>query len=469
MANLDHGDYDPATQTLHIRKGKGGKDRLLPVGQHAAAWLDHFLAESRPQFDHLPQETALFLTGYGQRFSLNYLGNWIKKLLKHCGIDKPGSCHLFRHTCATDMHRGGADIRYVQEMLGHARLETTQIYTHVNIQALTAIHARTHPHGLLHSDQHTHVPHSAPATPETKNPTQTTDSPSHPAPPLLLPDPVTVVEPPPELPSAHLAQETTVTPPDNPPEDDPPAGNLPATPKPSPTPPIGGNSHNPLETNELQGNDDPPETMGVTYYGYRWYDPITGRWPARDPIGEQGGLNLYCFVGNEPMKHVDPVGHAPFEEEVPFGEENPFGNDPWGDPPPPPQPQAPLLPIPGNLWPPGLHPETKWYSVAHIIATYEVDPVCLLCCGRAIALAISQECREALNTFFMKGREFSLALDGPYLEGSGATPDRLELDAFDKAGEFAVTSSPVCYNLKDVQSDFAKGAYTTGIIAIPIF
>jgi len=86
MANLDHGDYNPAARTLTVRKGKGGKDRLLPVGQRAAAWLDRFLAESRPLFDHLPQETALFLSGYGTRITPAYLGNWIKKLMKDCGI-----------------------------------------------------------------------------------------------------------------------------------------------------------------------------------------------------------------------------------------------------------------------------------------------------------------------------------------------------------------------------------------------
>jgi integrase/recombinase XerD len=120
LVNLDHGDFDPASLTLIVRKGKGGKSRMLPVGERAAAWLDRFLAESRPLFHHLPQETALFLSGYGTRITPAYIGNWIKGLMKSCGIDKPGSCHLFRHSCATDMHRGGADIRYVQEMLGHA-------------------------------------------------------------------------------------------------------------------------------------------------------------------------------------------------------------------------------------------------------------------------------------------------------------------------------------------------------------
>ena len=121
MTRLDLGDYDPFTHTLHIRKGKGGKSRMLPVGERCAAWLTQHLENSRPHFAHLPGETALFLSGYGTRITPPYLGNWIKKLMKRCGIDKPGSCHLFRHSCATDMHRGGADIRYVQEMLGHAR------------------------------------------------------------------------------------------------------------------------------------------------------------------------------------------------------------------------------------------------------------------------------------------------------------------------------------------------------------
>lgn len=149
MVNLDIGDYDSHTRTLIIRLGKGGKDRVVPVGERAAKWVDRYLAESRPLFDHLPSETALFMTGYGSRYSSLYLGNWVKKLMVSCGINRPGSCHLFRHSCATDMHRGGADIRYVQKMLGHERMETTQIYTHVNIESLRDIHNRCHPHGEL--------------------------------------------------------------------------------------------------------------------------------------------------------------------------------------------------------------------------------------------------------------------------------------------------------------------------------
>jgi integrase/recombinase XerD len=166
MTNLDHGDYEPATGTLVVRQGKGGKSRMLPVGERAAAWLDRYLAESRPLFDHLPNETSLFLSGYGTRISPAYLGNWIKKLLKRCGIDKTGSCHLFRHSCATDMHRGGADIRYVQEMLGHERMETTKIYTHVHIDALREVHASCHPHGRLDETQDIYGRLSIPDAPE---------------------------------------------------------------------------------------------------------------------------------------------------------------------------------------------------------------------------------------------------------------------------------------------------------------
>jgi len=97
MANLDHGDFDPAACTLHIRQGKGGKSRLLPVGERAAAWLGRYLRDSRPLFDHLPAETAMFLSGYGTRITPAYLGNWVAGLIKRCGIQHAGACHRFRN------------------------------------------------------------------------------------------------------------------------------------------------------------------------------------------------------------------------------------------------------------------------------------------------------------------------------------------------------------------------------------
>ena len=118
MTGLDHGDYDAAARTLLVRHGKGGKSRLLPVGERAAAWLDRYLTESRPQFSHLPQETAMFLSGYGTRITPAYLGTWVAGQMKLAGITTKGSCHLFRHTMATLMLENGADIRYIQAMLG---------------------------------------------------------------------------------------------------------------------------------------------------------------------------------------------------------------------------------------------------------------------------------------------------------------------------------------------------------------
>ena len=304
MANLDHGDYDANTRTLLVRKGKNGKSRMLPVGERAAAWLDRFLTESRPLFDHLPQETALFLTGYGERFSPAYLGNWIKKLLLRCGIDKPGSCHLWRHSCATDMHRGGADIRYVQEMLGHERMETTQIYTHVHIEALTEIHARCHPHGRLGPDRDMNGKLTPPAN-------RDADFASHEtAEALNAQAMVTACEPAPRV-SAHEAATHRSPRPQDPPEDDPPAGNTPISPSPPPKPPTDGFLHNSLPANDSSDDASPPKTAGVTYYGYRYYDPLTGRWPSRDPIGERGGINLYGFVGNDGVNLWDALGKAP--------------------------------------------------------------------------------------------------------------------------------------------------------------
>ncbi len=99
--------------------------------------------------------------------------------------------------------------------------------------------------------------------------------------------------------------------PQTPPEDDPPAGNAPKAPAPPPKPPSGGFFPNSLPTNDSAKEAPPPKTMGVTDYQYRWYDPVTGRWPSRDPIEERGGINLYGFVGNDGMNKWDVLGRIP--------------------------------------------------------------------------------------------------------------------------------------------------------------
>jgi integrase/recombinase XerD len=147
LVQLDRDDLDLEQQVLRVERGKGGRGRILPVGTQAAEWLERYLAISRPQLAVSDSEPALFLTGYGDRFSVGYMGNLVRKQMDQAGIPKGGSCHLLRHSCATHMLDGGADIRCIQALLGHARLDTTQIYTHVSIQSLQDVHRRTHPLG----------------------------------------------------------------------------------------------------------------------------------------------------------------------------------------------------------------------------------------------------------------------------------------------------------------------------------
>jgi integrase/recombinase XerD len=145
LVNLDMADLDPVGGTLHIRHGKGDKDRVVPIGGGALSWIASYLEHTRPRMQLDASEQALFLSGYGERLSATYLGNWVRKTIEAAQVSRVGSCHLFRHSCATHMLEGGADIRFIQQLLGHEKLETTAIYTQTSIEQLKAVHARTHP------------------------------------------------------------------------------------------------------------------------------------------------------------------------------------------------------------------------------------------------------------------------------------------------------------------------------------
>ncbi len=147
LARLELRDLNAGRATLHVRNGKGGKDRVVPVGGRALGWCARYLGEVRPLLQIEMGEAALFLTGYGKGFSPNSLGNLVRKTVERSGVGRPGSCHLLRHACATHMLEHGADTRVIQQLLGHAKLETTQIYTEVSIRLLRDVHARTHPAG----------------------------------------------------------------------------------------------------------------------------------------------------------------------------------------------------------------------------------------------------------------------------------------------------------------------------------
>lgn len=140
-------DADFQRGLLWVRRGKGGHERVVPMGDRAGAWLDKYLVEARPQLLATDTE-ALFLTDYGEPMQPYYVADKVKRYMRLAGFDKPGSTHLLRHACATHMLEGGADIRFIQEMLGHADLSTTEIYTRVSIEKLIAVHGATHPSRL---------------------------------------------------------------------------------------------------------------------------------------------------------------------------------------------------------------------------------------------------------------------------------------------------------------------------------
>jgi integrase/recombinase XerD len=145
LAMLNIFDLDVARGTLAVNAGKGGRSRVVPISDRAVGWCEKYLLDSRPQLAVPPDERRLFLANRGGPIPVKRLTAIARKYLDAAGIKKPGSCHLFRHTAATLMLEGGADIRFIQQLLGHAELSTTQLYTHVSIGALKAVHERCHP------------------------------------------------------------------------------------------------------------------------------------------------------------------------------------------------------------------------------------------------------------------------------------------------------------------------------------
>ena len=145
LTHLEVTDLNRDRQTLQIRQGKGRKDRVVPVGARALHWLEKYLDDVRPRLLLDANERALFVTSYGEAFNPDVISRMVSKFIKQADIGRPGSCHLLRHSCATHMLEGGADIRFIQQLLGHEKLETTAIYTQVSIEQLKAVHAKTHP------------------------------------------------------------------------------------------------------------------------------------------------------------------------------------------------------------------------------------------------------------------------------------------------------------------------------------
>jgi site-specific recombinase XerD len=129
---LDLGDVDFEQELVHVRQGKGSKDRVVPLGEEAAHLVAQYLHESRPQLARAA-ENALFLSVRGRRLDTSTL----RRLVPHP--------HRLRHAFATHLLEGGADLRTIQELLGHASLSTTQMYSHVDAKRLRKIYDIAHP------------------------------------------------------------------------------------------------------------------------------------------------------------------------------------------------------------------------------------------------------------------------------------------------------------------------------------
>jgi integrase/recombinase XerD len=153
LINLSLYDVDLDRRTVIVRQGKGRKDRVVPIGERAAAWVDKYVRDIRPQLAIEPDSGVLFLTYMGLGFAPDCLSKLVSAYVDASGIGKKGACHLFRHAMATLMLENGADVRFIQEMLGHASLESTQVYTQVSITKLREIHAATHPAARLHAGE----------------------------------------------------------------------------------------------------------------------------------------------------------------------------------------------------------------------------------------------------------------------------------------------------------------------------
>ena len=143
--DLDLYSVDAEGGVLTVRQGKGKKDRMIPIGRRALEWVGRYLDEVRPELVMEPDDGALFLTVNRTRFSPERMSLLVRQYVAAANLDKEGSCHLFRHTMATLMLEGGADIRFIQAMLGHASLEATQVYTRVAIRKLKEVHELSHP------------------------------------------------------------------------------------------------------------------------------------------------------------------------------------------------------------------------------------------------------------------------------------------------------------------------------------
>ena len=144
LVSLNLGDVDTAGGYVRCF-GKGHKERLVPIYEQAAKSVKEYTEETRPKLAHKKDETALFLNPRGERLTRQGFWQKLKEYAKAAGLDTQISPHTLRHSFATHMLSGGADLRVVQELLGHANIATTQVYTHLTSEHVRRTYEKSHP------------------------------------------------------------------------------------------------------------------------------------------------------------------------------------------------------------------------------------------------------------------------------------------------------------------------------------
>lgn len=145
LRNLTIYDVDITNGDLRVVKGKNAKDRVIPLGEIAGGYVEEYINHARPKLTKDPAQKILFLTKNGRPINHTNLIWLIKKYVRKAKLNKPITTHSFRHTMATHLLKNRAPIRHIQAILGHRSLETTQIYTKVEVTDLKKVHSRCHP------------------------------------------------------------------------------------------------------------------------------------------------------------------------------------------------------------------------------------------------------------------------------------------------------------------------------------